>query len=147
MHLMLNKVIDGIAQKLNQVFGDGYEIYIDEIKQGLEEPCFLIVCLTGRNEQEIDALYNRELPFDIHYFPQSSKVTREVNNVTETLNLGLEYIQIEDGLLRGTDMKHEVIDNVLHFFVNYDLRLRKVVDPDEFMETVTINGGVKTSGN
>lgn len=143
---MLNKVIDGIAQKLNQVFGDGYEIYIDEVKQGLKEPCFLIVCLTGRQEQEIGVAYNRELPFDIHYFPQTKNITREVNSVADTLNIGLEYIQIEDGLLRGTDLKHEVIDAVLHFFVNYDLRIRKVVEPDTLMEDLEIIEEVKTYG-
>ncbi|SDF61864.1 phage tail terminator family protein [Sporomusa acidovorans] len=144
---MLNKVMDGIAQKLDQVFGEGYEIYIDEIKQGLKVPCFLILCLTSRQEQEIDITYNRELPFDVHYFPQAKKITREVNSTVDALNIGLEYIQIEDGLLRGTDMKHEVIDGVLHFFVNYDLRIRKVIEPDEYMETLTITERVKTSGN
>lgn len=144
---MLNKVIDGIAQKLNQVFGDGYEIYIDQVEQGLKEPCFLIVCLTGRQEQEIGVAYNRELPFDIHYFPQAKKITREVNSVVDTLNIGLEYIQIEDGLLRGTDLKHETTDGVLHFFVNYDLRLRKVVEREEYMEDLEHMERVKTYGN
>lgn len=130
---MLNKVIDSIAQKLNQVFGAGYEIYVDEMEQELIEPYFLIVCLSGRQEREIGTTYKWELPFDIRYFPQVTALTRELNSVVDTLNIGLEYIQIEGGLLRGTQLKHEVIDGVLHFFVNYDLRFRRVAESDEFM--------------
>jgi hypothetical protein len=147
MRLMLNETIDGIAQKLNQVFGDRYEIYIDEVKQGLKEPCFLIVCITGNQQQKLGTLYNREQSFDLHYFPQAKQITREVNSVIAALNMELEYIEIEGGLLRGTKMKHEVIEGVLHFFVNYDIRIRKVVEPDPLMEDLEIIERVKTNGS
>jgi hypothetical protein len=145
---MLNETTIGIAQKLNQVFGDGYEIHIDEIGQGLKEPCFLIVNLKGGQEQEIGTLYNRDQSFDIHYFPKDKKkITREVNDIADTLNMELEYITVGGNLVRGTEMKHETVNGVLHFFVNYDIRVRKVVEPDEFMGTIKINEGVKMSGN
>lgn len=143
---MLNETIDGIAQKLNETFGDNYEIYIDEVKQGLKEPCFLIVCTTGRQEQEIGTLYNREQAFDLHYFPKAKHITREINSVVDMLNMELEYITVVGNLIRGTGMKHEVIDSVLHFFVNYDMRVRKVVEPDPLMEDLTIIERVKTDG-
>jgi len=147
MRLMLNETIDGIAQKLNQVFGDEYVIHIDEVKQGLKEPCFLIVCVAGGQEQEIGTLYNREQAFDLHYFPKAKQITREINSVIAVLNMELEYIELASGLLRGTKMKHETIDGVLHFFVNYDMRVRKVVELDPFMEDLEIIERVKTNGS
>ena len=42
---MINNVIAGIAIALNQEFGDDYEIYTEEIKQDLKEPCFFITLL------------------------------------------------------------------------------------------------------
>ena len=42
---MLNNVIAGIAIALNEEFGDDYEIYTEEIKQDLKEPCFFITLL------------------------------------------------------------------------------------------------------
>lgn len=145
---MLNETVIGIAQKLDQTFGDGYEIYIDSVKQGLHEPCFLIVHLKGNQEQEIGNSYTREQPFDIHYFPQSKNdITQEISTVIDVLVMSLEYIEVDDGLLRGTEMSHEVIDDVLHFYVNFNVRIRKVVEPDPAFETVIINGGVKTSDN
>lgn len=134
---MLNKVITGIAQKLNQVFGDGYEVYIDSVKQGLNEPCFLITFLKGNQKQLVGNLYSREQPFDILYFPQAKDSTSEINNVIALLQMELEYITIDTDLLRGTDISHETVDGVLHFFVNYDLRVRREIIPDEYMGTMT----------
>jgi hypothetical protein len=143
---MLDQTINGIAQKLNQVFGDGYEIYIDQVEQGLSEPCFLIVCVDGGQEQGMGTLYLREQAFDILYFPYSSKqLTREINGVIGLLYTELEYITVDGNPVRGTEMKHEVVDGVLHFFVHYDIRIRKVVEPDPFMETLIER--VKPSGD
>lgn len=143
---MLNETMTGIARKLNETFGDNYEIYIDEIKQGLKEPCFLLVCLTGRQQQEIGPLYNREQAFDLHYFPKLKNYTTEVNSVVDMLNMELEYITVDGALVRGSKMTHQVIDGVLHFFVNYDLRIRKVIDPDPVMEDLEIIERVKAIG-
>ena len=42
---MINEIIDGISVAINTEFGDDYEIYTESIEQGLEEPCFSILCL------------------------------------------------------------------------------------------------------
>ena len=36
---MLNEVIAGISRKLNTTFGDGYEIYENDVKQGSVKSC------------------------------------------------------------------------------------------------------------
>lgn len=38
---MLNDIMDAVTRRLNELFGDGYEIYTDAVEQGLKEPCFL----------------------------------------------------------------------------------------------------------
>lgn len=143
---MLNETMTGIARKLNATFGNGYEIHIDEVKQGLKEPCFLLICLTGRQQQEIGPAYNREQAFDLHYFPKAKNYTTEVNSVVDTLNMELEYITVDGNLVRGSKMKHQVIDGVLHFFVNYDIRIRKVIDPEPVLENLELIERVKNSG-
>lgn len=37
---MMNDIIVGISTALYKEFGDEYEIYQEEIRQGLKEPCF-----------------------------------------------------------------------------------------------------------
>ena len=39
---MINAIISGISITLDGAFG--YEVYGEEIKQGLKEPCFFIKC-------------------------------------------------------------------------------------------------------
>lgn len=46
----------------------------------------------------------------------------------------LEYITLVNGdLLRGTNMHFENVDDVLHFFANYNVHL---IQPDEKAETM-----------
>ena len=39
---MLNDIMDAVTRRLNELFGDGYEIYTDAVEQGLKEPCFFV---------------------------------------------------------------------------------------------------------
>ena len=42
---MINKIIDGICMAINEEFGDDYEVYTETNRQGLNEPCFSIICV------------------------------------------------------------------------------------------------------
>lgn len=55
---MLNNVIAGIAIALNQEFGDDYEIYTEEIKQDLKEPCFFITLLNPSKTDSIQTVFD-----------------------------------------------------------------------------------------
>ena len=39
---MVNKIVDGIVQAISAAYGEEYEIYTENVEQGLTEPCFLI---------------------------------------------------------------------------------------------------------
>ncbi|WP_438349932.1 phage tail terminator family protein [Paenibacillus sp. FA6] len=141
---MINDVVNAIAIKLNQVFGEDYTIYTESVKQGLEEPCFFIVLLTSRQTQVIGKRYFREQPFDIHYFPSTTDQKTEMHEIVDRLNDALEYITTISGdLLRGTNINSEVVDGVLHFFVNYNYHIYKITDPLDKMEDLKIKNGLK----
>lgn len=137
---MINDIIKGISVKLNQAFGADYKIYVEDIKQGLVEPCFSIVALEPSQSAKLPNRYFRSYPFDIHYFPESNnKPKAEMYEVGEKLLIELEYITVLDNLCRGTKMRYELVDGVLHFFVNYDLFVKKEVDQGVYMENLTSN--------
>lgn len=141
---MVNNIINGLAVKLNEVFGAGYKIYKESIEQGLKEPCFSIVLLESLNTARLPSRYLRETAFDIHYFPKSTTGAKnEMYEIAEQLILALEYISVKDNgndsLCRGSKMRYEIVDNVLHFFVNYDLFIKKEQEKGDGMEAVTIN--------
>lgn len=134
---MLNEIISGISRALNETFGDGYEIYTDDVEQGLTEPCFFIDVLKPEQTPFVGTRALRRNPFDIHYFPKTPGDNAECYAVAEKLMFGLAYVVMADGdMIRGTNMGYEVVDKVLHFFVNYNMVVYQHIDRPT-METLT----------
>ncbi|OOM82327.1 hypothetical protein CLPUN_02960 [Clostridium puniceum] len=138
---MLNKIITGIAQTLDSEFNSEenqkYTIYAEDVKQGLEEPCFFIFSLKPSNKQLVGNRYKRNYTFDIHYFPEDE--SNYNNEITERLFMALEYITLDSGLIRGTNMNAEIVDNVLHFFINYNMIVRKDIPKEDPMKNLKVN--------
>jgi hypothetical protein len=134
---MINEIVKGISRALYETFGDEYTIYKDDVPQDFNEPCFMIVYLHGSIEQKSPIRYFQYNLFDIHYFPKDELNSRtEMRSVIESLFLSLEYINVLDNLCRGTKMSYEIIDDVLHFFVNYDMFVNKEVVKQADMKTL-----------
>ena len=144
---MLTKIFDGISLKLNEVFGDGYEIYGDtDVIQGLKEPCFFVSVLSPSQTNFIGQRYFREYPFMIQYFPINEESNVELHNVASELFDALEYIHLLDGdSLRGTSMSYNIVDGVLNFEVNYNVFLTKEKEAVEKMEVLETD--VKKEGD
>lgn len=145
---MVNNLIDGISVKLNEVFGNEIRIYSGSIKQGLKEPCFFIKSLKPSQKQIVGPRYFREHTFDIHYFPSkqgnNEEMHEEMHDVAFQLFNALEYITLLNGdLILGTNMNYEVVDGVLHFFVDYNFHVIKHKAPDAYMEELKQTGFVK----
>lgn len=131
---MVNKLIDGLSLKLNQFFGDGFSIYSEETEQGFQRPCFFITILSPSQKNLIGNRSLRQYPFDIRYYPTIQGNNNELQSTASSLYEALEYVQlIDDDLIRGTKMYHEVVDGILHFYVNFDMVVTKVVPVEEKM--------------
>lgn len=121
---MLQEIIEGVAGALHETFGDGYKIYQNDVRQGLEEPCFLIGVLEPQLSPLLgitDRRYQETNPLDVHYFPREPRDHAEMVRVAEELFYALEVIKLRGGgLVRGTDRHYEIADDVLHFFVRYN---------------------------
>lgn len=140
---MINKIIDGISGAINTEFGNAYDIYTESIKQGLQEPCFSILCLNPTNDQFLGKRYFRQNQFAIQYFPSTDEKNAECNGVRERLFACLEVITVDGDLTRGVKMKGEVIDGVLNFFLNYDLFVYQVNNEDINMDSYNVSTDVK----
>ena len=139
---MINKIIDGISISLNAEFGENYKIYTESIEQGLKEPCFSIICVNPTNELFRGKKYFRKNLFCIQYFPKGEDKRSECMDVLERMFDCLEVIKIGEDLQRGTSMQGEVADEVLNFFVNYDMFVYKVESTDA-METMDLKSNVE----
>lgn len=140
---MINSIIDAISIAINNRFGDDYEIYTEDIKQGLQEPCFSILCINPKENQVLDKRYFRQNQFCVHYFPSTDHKRSECYSVIGRLSDCLELITVDGDLCRGVHMSAEIVDDVLSFFINYDMYIYKDKGSEPVMETVDYNVGVK----
>ena len=139
---MINKIMDAIAIKLHETFGEEYEIHKNDIKQGLQEPCFLITLIDSTKENLLNLRSKRLLPFDILFFPDKGK--SQCYEVSDTLMNELHMIKcIDEELFHGTKMRSEVIDDVLHFFVNYNYIEIISEEKNDSMETGDVSSTIK----
>lgn len=140
---MVNEIIKGVSVKLNTTFGDHYKIYRNDVKQGLKQPCFFIAVLKPELSPLIGRRYMSRNPLDVHYIPADSGNNAEMHTVADDLMESLEFITLPNGdQLHGTSMNFEVVDGVLHFFVNYNLPLIKLAEGTS-MNTLNVAVGTK----
>ena len=124
---MLNEIVNAISLKLSESF-EGTDVHVNELEQGFEEPCFFIDLLNPSEKQIIGNRYLRSYLFDITYFPKNKSQT-EIFDVLDKMHDVLEYIKLEDGtLVRGLNRNSTEEDNVLHYFVTYEMFIYKAGD-------------------
>lgn len=141
---MIQDIIKSIAKSIRSEFGDGYSIYTENIEQGLKEPAFSIVLLTADNEQIVGNRYKRTYSFDVHYFAKDKLNTKtECLEVAEKLAICLETVNFIDNIYHMIKMNYEIVDGVLHFFVTYNPIVKRIVDPLDKMDKLTISGGIE----
>jgi hypothetical protein len=130
--ITVNDIRDGVISALDALY-PSINIYGEEVKQGLEEPRFFVKVLTAGQNREVNRRYKRMHSFDVHYFSQANE---DKHGVAENLYAGLEYIQAAGMPFRGTAMRYEIIDRVLHFFVDYNFHVMRQKDPETKMQTL-----------
>jgi len=123
----INDIRTAVFHRLAEKFPD-IKRYGEEIKQGFQEPCFFVKLLNASQTKELHPRYMRTHSFDIHYFPVDNS-NSEVHDIAEQLYDTLELVEFNGVLYRGINMNHEVVGGVLHFFVDYDFHVRRIV-PD-----------------
>lgn len=138
--MLIKDIINGISKKLYGFYEGLYDIYVEEVEQGLELPCFMINLISSDIRMILKPRYKFESVFDVIYFGDGYKDC--MDRGSELYDI-LEYITINDeDLIRGTKMNMYIIKNILHFRVNYNLILQNKPDIIDMMEEHQINIGV-----
>lgn len=139
----INDVRSGVISALNRIYPD-MDIYGEEIKQGLEEPCFFVKLFPVSQDQEHGRRYKRFHSFDIHYFPLSqTDANEEMFEVAEKLLDHMEYIEVAGSPCRGKNMGHEIVDGILHFKVDYDFHVLRQKKDEPVMKHLEQKGAIK----
>ena len=138
--MFIKEIIIGISKKIYGFYEGLYDIYVEEVEQGLQMPCFMINLISSDIRMILKPRYIFESVFDVIYFGDGYKDC--MDRGSELYDI-LEYITINDkDLIRGTRMNMDIIKNILHFRVNYNLILQNKPDIIDMMEDHQINIGV-----
>ncbi len=109
----------------------------------LTAPCFFISLNNFSQKQITGKRYYREQRFTIKYCPATVNKNTEICQVADRLYDTLESILMEADLFRGSKMSCEVVEGVLLFYVNYNFYVYKETPPEEPMENIAVEGGLK----
>ena len=134
---MINKIVEGAASALYEAMGDGYPIYRNDLRQGLEPPCFLILSVGPSLAPQPSGIKLLTVPLDISYFPSDSGDNAEMQRAGLAVMDAVELIPLsEEKKLRGLRRSMQIVDGVLHISVTYEAFLRNVpdVDPMEVLD-------------
>lgn len=140
---MINDIINGITATIGKEFGD-HEIYVENIEQGLKEPCFFVKTLDVSQQKYIGNRYLLTVPLDVHYFPARKKKRTEMHDAAMRLQYILERITMLNGeMVNGVKAHYEIVDDVLHYFITYKMVVKYSTDPVDNMGNLAIDSHMK----
>lgn len=132
---MVDEVISAVSNALYEEFGKDYRLYADNVEQNLIRPCFFInivrpALLPGTIGHE-----KMSVPLVIQYFPTSVGKRMECYTVADKMFQCLKYPEYKNVVYRGTDLKYDINDDKLNFYVQYNF-FTVVHDEDEVKPTI-----------
>lgn len=142
---MINDIMNALTVKLKETFG--VKIYINQVPQSFEEPCFFVHVISTDKTQIVDLRYKAVTVFGIDYIAdENKKDSRDIYEVIEKLNGITNLITLENGdIIRGTERKTEIQDGNMHSFIQFSYFIREKKENDK-MENLSIEGGIKKNG-
>lgn len=116
---MLSEIVAGITTKLDEVFGDGWDIFVQPPEQEMGDRCFFVNVLRPAQAPMVGRRKHRTYPFNISYVSQHGLA--DLFDVLDRLTDAMEWITLADGsTMHGTGISGEVVDEALQFFVSYN---------------------------
>lgn len=142
---MINDIMNALTVKLKETFG--VKIYINQVPQNFEEPCFFVHVISTDKTQIVDLRYKAVTVFGIDYIAdENKKNSREIYDVIEKLNSITNLITLENGdILRGMERKTETQDGNMHSFIQFSYFINGKRE-NEKMESLSVEGGIKKNG-
>lgn len=116
---MINSIIKGITNAIYQEFGDDYEIYTEEVEQGLEEPCFFVYCINPQSDIFLDRRRVNSHQFAVQYIAKGPNKKAEINGVFSRLNTVVEFIYVNGDKMMASNVASNIEGGVLTITLSY----------------------------
>lgn len=113
------ELIDAMSVRLDEVFDGKYAVYLEEVEQGLQTPCFFIEPIYSTDRNMISNRKYRTYDFVIHFIPDDADGHRtQFAEVADKLFDNFDLFELSNGAVIPTfDRKINVVEDVLQFEV------------------------------
>lgn len=143
---MINLIINGITKTLFNTFGNRYKIYVENIKQGLQEPCFIVSSIENSIKPFLGKRAKLTNSYQIIYIPKESDKIKEMNEIASKL-LTMDFIELENGdklLARNkrTEIYEDGTGDILRFYAEYNMVINSA-DSKTYMQELKTGTSVK----
>ena len=137
---MADLLIDGVCNALYNEFGNDYEYYIDEIKQGLNKSCFFVSYVRNAQNRYINNRLRSENRISIQFIPTDDVSAEKRSEIANRLYTCLDCIDYGPDKLFGKEMQCEPLsDTLLNFQVSYNFFKKVVSDNIDEMNELRLN--------
>ncbi len=135
---MLDDLVDAVGKALHSRFSE-VTVYSEQVPQNFRKPCFLIRIPQSSQKPQLGKRYLQQYLFEVLYFPQKSNdMQQEYRRILLELYDVLEFIKCSFGLFRSHNMRHEIKDNLLHFFMEFHVIWERDTSPVPYMKKYTL---------
>ncbi|MBD3917628.1 hypothetical protein H8B09_02600 [Paenibacillus sp. PR3] len=134
---------DSVVGLLAESF-PGTVIYTETMGQETT-PCFQMTDCSVTYNRIMGRRYARVYAFDIRYFPSGSspEPIQDASQIAERLAEVMEYIPLGRGKLRGSGMRHEMVEGVMHFYFEIRMHVFKKQQSAPKMAAMDMEGRIK----
>lgn len=133
---LINKIYD----LFNETLGAEMDIYPHSVEQGANMPAFFISAV---NTEQDELMYDRAKKINKFQIVYMTENPAELEDVIERLNYNLVYVMLDDGLLRASKKKANIVDQTVVFLVNLDFIGKRTKVYEDLMEVLSMQQGVK----
>lgn len=139
----INDIRNGVINQLEQK-NPSIPVYGEIPSEGITKPYFYVATVSVVQSGEINQRCKRTLSFDIQYFPDNpAQMNQAAYEMAEVLFWDMEYLELEGAKAKAKEMHCESAEGVLHFYLSYDIRLRKENETGPQMESLEQEGAIK----
>lgn len=135
---MIQEMVQAMTQAIYTVAPD-IPIYDAQTEQPFKVPCFHIVLKAMNQKKNLGNRYQQTYSYDVRYYPaENIGAEVDVRRIQELAVDALEWIEVSNKPVKGLDIRAEYAEGMLHVFVDYQVSVIEVGDPDGLMEQLEI---------
>jgi hypothetical protein len=140
-NISINDVRQAVRAALAESFPD-VPVLDGEPPEETSPPYFIVQLLESGHVQELGRRFMRQYPFSIRYVDPDAE-NEDRYDMADHLSDALQWIDVAGRPVRGTEMKFKIENQILHFSVEYRIRVWKPVQPDPAMQSLDLKEGIK----